>query len=185
MAVWRCFISQTHGWISSVLEEGSRSPFAAGSKLSGGYHTEQSERSVLAFNRHQERSKSLADATTFRSQRRPRICSPVSAGGIHPPRASLLRCSGRISYWWPRQSASPKRRQDPTCAVKPSTSTGSDLNTGADPKDIFPAKLSDSLVSSCLLIHFGTIVINLSSVPIHFVLALVLDMFCKLLFSWN
>ncbi|XP_039809150.1 uncharacterized protein LOC120682195 isoform X2 [Panicum virgatum] len=41
MAVWRCFISQTHGWISSGLEEGSRSPFAAGSKLSGGYHTEQ------------------------------------------------------------------------------------------------------------------------------------------------
>ena len=71
------------------------------------------------------------------------------------------------------------------CAVKPSTSAGSDLDTGADPKDIFPAKLSDSLVSSCLLIHFGTIVINLSSVPIHFVLALVLDMFCKLLFSWN
>ena len=25
MAVWRCFISQTHGWISSGLEEGSRS----------------------------------------------------------------------------------------------------------------------------------------------------------------
>jgi len=71
------------------------------------------------------------------------------------------------------------------CAVKPSTSAGSDLDTGADPKDIFPAKLSDSLVSSCLLIHFGTIVINLSSVPIHFVLALVLDMLCKLLFSWN
>ncbi|XP_039809153.1 uncharacterized protein LOC120682195 isoform X4 [Panicum virgatum] len=23
MAVWRCFISQTHGWISSGLEEGS------------------------------------------------------------------------------------------------------------------------------------------------------------------
>ncbi|XP_039794702.1 uncharacterized protein LOC120660300 isoform X2 [Panicum virgatum] len=25
MAVWRCFISQTHGWISSGLEEGSKS----------------------------------------------------------------------------------------------------------------------------------------------------------------